>query len=169
VQADSFFARAGYEVLDVAFASRADGEWKVSIPEHVFAGTNMSERNMRKMFIEPLTDGDPFEVADAHTALGYVAPVPTRADRVAVVTRMGRAFDAQPKRSLHDAAGKPVKLDSPVRIRGGGVGAVCAAGTLPQIFINGYRMGGFCERKEHLSADGGDPSAGHPLARSERS
>src|SRR6476661_3507449 len=42
---------------------------------------------VRKMFIEPLQPGDPFEVSDADTMLAYVAPNAKKPDQVAILTR----------------------------------------------------------------------------------
>jgi peroxiredoxin/glutaredoxin len=125
---------------------------------------HVSDRTIRKMFIEPLTDGDPFEVSDADTMLDYLAPAATRPDRVAVLTREGCSFCAEAKRLLRDAAIEFVEIDLPVRIRSRALGAIAAADTLPQVFVNGYRIGGLTELTQHLSAQGGDPDTGHSPA-----
>ena len=44
---------------------------------------------IEKMFIEPEKAGDPFEVSDADTMLGYLNPKAKKPDQVAILTREG--------------------------------------------------------------------------------
>ena len=98
---------------------------------------------IRKMFIEPQKAGDPFEVSDADTMLDYINPKAKKPDQVAIFTRDGCSFCAKAKALLtemgYDYAEIP--LDHNVRTRV--VGAIAGAQTVPQVFINGVRIGGW--------------------------
>jgi glutaredoxin-like protein len=98
---------------------------------------------IEKMFIEPQKPGDPFEVSDADTMLAYINPQAKKPDQVAILTREGCSFCAKAKALLtelgYDYAEIP--LDHKVRTRV--VGAITGAQTVPQVFINGQRIGGW--------------------------
>jgi len=98
---------------------------------------------VQKMFIEPQKAGDPFEVSDADTMLAYVNPKAKKPDQVAIFTRENCSFCAKAKALLtemgYDYAEIP--LDHKVRTRV--IGAVTGAQTVPQVFINGVRVGGW--------------------------
>ena len=98
---------------------------------------------VEKMFIEPQKPGDPFEVSDADTMLAYVNPTAKKPDQVAILTREGCASCAKAKDLLrrlgYDYAEVP--LGHPIRARV--VGAIAGAQTVPQVFINGQRIGGW--------------------------
>ena len=100
---------------------------------------------IRKMFIEPQKPGDPFEVSDADTMLAWINPQAKKPDQVAILTREGCSFCAKAKALLtergYDYAEIP--LDHQVRTRV--VGAIAGAQTVPQVFINGERIGGWEE------------------------
>lgn len=97
---------------------------------------------IEKMFIEPQKPGDPFEVSDADTMLDYVAPKAKRPDQVALLSREGCPFCASAKRMLSDAGYDYVEVPLPHTIRTKAVGAIAAAQTVPQVFINGKLIGG---------------------------
>jgi glutaredoxin-like protein len=98
---------------------------------------------VQKMFIEPEKAGDPFEVSDADTMLAFINPNAKKPDQVAILTREGCGFCAKAKALLtemgYDYAEIP--LDHKVRTRV--VGAIAGAQTVPQVFINGTRIGGW--------------------------
>jgi glutaredoxin-like protein len=98
---------------------------------------------IQKMFIEPQKAGDPFEVSDADTMLDYINPKAKKPDQVAILTRDGCSFCAKAKALLtemgYDYAEIP--LDHKVRTRV--VGAIAGAQTVPQVFMNGVRIGGW--------------------------
>ena len=97
---------------------------------------------VQKMFIEPQKPGDPFEVSDADTLLAYVNPKAKKPDQVAILTREGCGYCAKAKALLTDLGYDyaEVPLAHPVRSRV--VGAVTGESTVPQVFINGQRIGG---------------------------
>jgi len=98
---------------------------------------------IEKMFIEPQKPGDPFEVSDADTMLAYLNPKANKPDQVAILTREGCSFCAKAKALLtklgYDYAEIP--LDHKVRTRV--VGAIAGAQTVPQVFVNGEKIGGW--------------------------
>jgi glutaredoxin-like protein len=97
---------------------------------------------VRKMFIEPEKAGDPFEVSDADTLLAYVNPKAKKPDQVAILTRDGCQSCAKAKALLTDLGYEYAEVPLAHRERSRIVGAVTGEGTVPQVFINGQRIGG---------------------------
>ncbi len=97
---------------------------------------------VQKMFIEPKKAGDPFEVSDADTMLAHVNPHAKKPDQVAILTREGCGYCAKAKALLteHGYAYAEVPLTHVNRSRV--VGAMTGEGTVPQVFVNGQRIGG---------------------------
>ncbi len=100
---------------------------------------------VEKMFIEPQKAGDPFEVSDADTMLAYIAPDARKPDQVAILTREGCGYCARAKKLLKDLGYDYAELSLGHRNRSRILGAVAGAGTVPQVFVNGQRIGGFEE------------------------
>ncbi|HZM36560.1 MAG TPA: glutathione peroxidase [Burkholderiales bacterium] len=96
---------------------------------------------IEKMFIEPEKAGDPFEVSDADTMLGYINPKAKKPDQVAIFTREGCGYCTKAKHLLTQLGYRyaEVSLDNSERSRV--VGAVTGKGTVPQVFINGQHIG----------------------------
>ena len=95
-----------------------------------------------KMFIEPDKPGDPFEVSDADTMLNYIAPHADKPLNVTVFSREGCPFCIRAKGMLHDAN---IEFDELVLNRDfneSTIRAVSGETTVPQIFIDGERIGG---------------------------
>lgn len=95
-----------------------------------------------KMFIEPVKDGDPFEVSDADTMLAYVAPNYKPQPSIAIFTKPGCPHCAQAKALLTDKgwAYEEIVLGkdaSTVAVR-----AITGKTSVPQIFIGGEYIGG---------------------------
>jgi len=97
---------------------------------------------VQKMFIEPEQPGDPFEVSDADTLLAYVNPHARKPDQVAIFTREGCQFCAKAKSLLADLGYDYAEIPLPHTTRSRIVGAVTGEKTVPQVFINGERIGG---------------------------
>ncbi|MEO8305192.1 MAG: glutathione peroxidase [Betaproteobacteria bacterium] len=95
-----------------------------------------------KMFIEPEKAGDPFEVSDADTLLAYVNPHARKPDQVAIFTREGCPSCARAKRLLTEAGYDYAEIPLAHTQRSRIVGAVTGEGTVPQVFVNGQRIGG---------------------------
>jgi len=97
---------------------------------------------IEKMFIEPQKPGDPFEVSDADTMLGYINSSAVLPKRVTLFTKPGCPHCARAKKLLTD---NHFKYEEIVL---GGKGltystltAVTGQGTTPQIYIDGVHVG----------------------------
>lgn len=97
---------------------------------------------VQKMFIEPQKPGDPFEVSDADTMLAYVNPKAKLPDQVAILTREGCQYCAKAKALLSAIGYDYAEVPLPHTTRSRVVGAIAAATTVPQVFINGTHIGG---------------------------
>jgi glutaredoxin-like protein len=100
---------------------------------------------VEKMFVEPQKPGDPFEVSDADTMLAYINPNAKKPDQVAILTREGCQFCAKAKALLTERGYDYVEVPLDHKIRSRVVGAIANAQTVPQVFINGERIGGWEE------------------------
>ncbi len=96
---------------------------------------------IEKMFIEPNEPGDPFGVSDADTMLAHVAPQAAKPLDVTVMTRKGCPFCARAKGMLADAgiAFEELELNRDYSERS--LRAISGATTVPQVFVNGERIG----------------------------
>ncbi|MDT8451613.1 MAG: glutathione peroxidase [Gammaproteobacteria bacterium] len=105
---------------------------------------------VEKMFIEPDLPGDPFEVSDADTMLAYVAPEATVPADVAIFTREGCEFCVRAKGMLRDAG---IDFQEMVLNRDyteATLRAISDKATVPQVFINGERIGGSEELEAYM-------------------
>jgi len=97
---------------------------------------------IEKQFIEPEKEGDPFEVSDADTMLAYVNPQARKPDQVAIFTREGCGFCARAKVLLKEHGYDYAEITLPHQQRSRVVGAITGETSVPQVFINGTRIGG---------------------------
>ncbi len=97
---------------------------------------------IEKMFIEPDVPGDPFEVSDADTMLAYVAPQAPKPLDVTVFSREGCPFCVKAKGLLHDAGIDFDELVLNQDFNETTIRAISGETTVPQVFINGERIGG---------------------------
>jgi glutathione-dependent peroxiredoxin len=106
---------------------------------------------IEKMFIEPEKDGDPFEVSDADTMLKYVAPKAVAPEPITIFTKPGCSFCATAKSMLKEAglAYEEITLGHGITTRT--LNAVAGAGTTPQVFAGGKKIGGSEELQAWLS------------------
>jgi glutaredoxin-like protein len=100
---------------------------------------------VEKMFVEPQKPGDPFEVSDADTMLAYINPKAKKPDQVAILTREGCGYCAKAKTLLTELGYDYVEVLLDHKVRSRIVGAIANAQTVPQIFVNGTRIGGWEE------------------------
>jgi len=100
---------------------------------------------VEKMFVEPQKPGDPFEVSDADTMLAYINPKAKKPDQVAILTREGCSFCAKAKSLLTELGYDYVEVPLDHKVRSRVVGAIANAQTVPQVFVNGTRIGGWEE------------------------
>jgi glutaredoxin-like protein len=106
---------------------------------------------IEKMFIEPDEPGDPFEVSDADTMLGFVAPGAGKPLDVTVFTREGCPYCVRAKGLLRDAG---VDFDELVLNRDYSemtLRAVAGVSMVPQVFVNGEHIGGSDALETYLS------------------
>jgi glutaredoxin-like protein len=106
---------------------------------------------VEKMFVEPKKPGDPFEVSDAATMLAYINPKARKPDQIAVLTRDGCQFCAQAKALLAEHGFDYVEIPLSHKVRVQALGAIAGAQTVPQVFINGQRIGGYDELKRWVA------------------
>lgn len=93
---------------------------------------------VKKMFIEPQKDGDPFEVSDADTMLRYVAPNTKAPHDVLLFTKAGCSHCARAKAALAAKGWHYAEVQAtPRRLR-----AVSGKATTPQVFVDGKYIGG---------------------------
>jgi glutaredoxin-like protein len=97
---------------------------------------------IRKMFIEPEKDGDPFEVSDAETLLRYLDPDAQPPEPVTIFTKPGCAFCTRAKELLDGAVMPYEEITLGKGITSRTLQAVAGASTTPQVFIGGRKIGG---------------------------
>ena len=95
-----------------------------------------------KMFIEPDLPGDPFEVSDADTMLRYLAPNASKPLDVTVFSRDGCPYCVAAKQALRNAGIAFEELVLNRDYTEQTLRAVAYAATVPQVFVNGARIGG---------------------------
>jgi glutaredoxin-like protein len=106
---------------------------------------------IEKMFIEPDVPGDPFEVSDADTMLEHIAPNAAKPLDVSVFSRDGCPYCVRAKGMLHDAGIKFEELVLNRDFTEASIRAVSGESTVPQVFINGERIGGSEAVEEYLA------------------
>ena len=93
---------------------------------------------IKKMFIEPERDGDPFEVSDADTMLKFLAPDAMAPHDILMFTKPGCGHCARAKKLLAERGLAYEEVSSsPRRLR-----ATTGRATTPQVFIDGKHIGG---------------------------
>ncbi len=109
---------------------------------------------IEKMFIEPEKDGDPFEVSDADTLLNYLAPGAKAPEPITIFSKPGCPFCAKAKALLNEAGLRYEDISLGHGITSRTLYAVAGAGTAPQVFAGGRKIGGSEELAAWLSARG---------------
>ena len=119
------------EKADLGFGPRS---WRYS----------MLVRNgvVEKMFVEPNKPGDPFEVSDADTMLAYLAPGAKAPEPITVFTKPGCPFCTKAKSLLREAGLRFEEISLGNGITSRSLYAVAGAGTAPQVFCGGQKIGG---------------------------
>ncbi len=103
---------------------------------------------IKKMFIEPDVDGDPFQVSDADTMLKYLDPKASAPHDVLMFTRPGCGYCAKAKKLLETRGWAYDEVPaSPRRLR-----AVSSKASTPQVFIDGAYVGGADDLEKWLGA-----------------
>lgn len=106
---------------------------------------------IEKMFIEPMKDGDPFEVSDAVTMLRYIDPNAVLPTDAVVITRDGCPFCYKAKVMLEDNGIEYVEL-SLEAIGLTALRALSGRETVPQVFLNGKHIGGSDDLATYMAA-----------------
>ncbi len=102
---------------------------------------------IKKMFIEPDKEGDPFEVSDADTMLRYLDPKAKPPRDVVMFTKPGCSYCTKAKKLLDERGWSYDEVAaSPRRLR-----AVSAKSSTPQVFVDGAYIGG-CDELEAFLA-----------------
>lgn len=107
---------------------------------------------IEKMFIEPDQPGDPFERSDADNMLAYLAPNAPAPLDVTVLTREGCPFCVRAKGLLNDAGIDFEELVLNRDYTERSLRAVAGGTTVPQVFVNGARVGGSDDLETWLQA-----------------
>ena len=102
---------------------------------------------IKKMFIEPEKDGDPFEVSDADTMLKYLDPNAKPPHDVLLFTKPGCSFCAKAKKLLGDKGWAYEEVASTPR----NLRAVSGKASTPQVFIDGKYIGDSEELESFLA------------------
>jgi len=107
---------------------------------------------VKKMFIEPQVDGDPFEVSDADTMLDYVAPKAAKPRFFTLFTKHGCPHCARAKKLLDEKhmLYEEIELSKSVTTRS--LRAVCGGATTPQVFLDGKRIGSADELEAYFAS-----------------
>lgn len=105
-----------------------------------------------KMFIEPEVAGDPFEVSDAETMLGYINPKASKPKLISLFTKVGCPFCARAKAMLQEGGMDYEEIVLGKEITTRSLQAVTGATTVPQVFIDGTRIGGSEDLAAYLGA-----------------
>ena len=102
-------------------------------------------------FVEPIKEGDPFEVSDADTMLKFVAPNWKPQESIAIFTKPGCPFCAKAKAALQEKglAYEEIVLGKDASIVS--VRAITGKVTAPQVFIGGKYIGGSEDLEAYLA------------------
>ncbi|MFO7808329.1 glutathione peroxidase [Guyparkeria sp.] len=114
----------------------------------------VKDGTIEKMFIEPEKPGDPYEVSDADTMLDWLAPNAKKPHSIMLFSRKGCPFCARAKGMLHDAELEfdEIIVGDDVNLRA--LRAVAQTETVPQVYVDGQRVGGSEEVETWLKQNG---------------
>ncbi len=104
-----------------------------------------------KMFIEPELPGDPYGVSDADTMLAYVAPDAGKPLDVTVMSRDGCPFCVRAEEALRNAGIDYEELILNQDYTDRSLRAIAGSASVPQVFMNGNRIGGADDLERWLS------------------
>jgi len=106
---------------------------------------------VEKMFIEADVPGDPFDVSDADTMLEYINPQAVKPAAVSIMTKPGCPFCSTAKDMLTEQGIRyeEINVGHDASLRS--VRAITGESTVPQIFIDGQRIGGADALEQYFS------------------
>ena len=144
---------------DIAFLPDGNGEFSEKMGLLVDkSGIGFGKRSWRysmlvedgvikKMFLEPEKEGDPFEVSDADAMLKYLDPNAKAPHDVLMFTKPGCSFCTKAKQLLADKGWAYEEVaSSPRNLR-----AVSGKASTPQVFVDGKHIGGSEELETFLA------------------
>ncbi|MCZ6892460.1 MAG: glutaredoxin domain-containing protein [Gammaproteobacteria bacterium] len=133
-------SKEGQKVPDVEFRARHAHEW-IDLSSSELISMLVRDGVVEKMFVEPELEGDPYEVSDADTMLGYIAPAAHKPAEATIFSRKGCAHCVRAKQTLDHAeiAYEELVLDRDFTDRS--LRSVTGRTTFPQVFINGKLVG----------------------------
>lgn len=105
---------------------------------------------VQRMFIEPEEPGDPFKVSDADTMLRYLAPQAKAPPSIVVLSRPGCPHCHRAKAALQAAGLEYEELVLNRDCRQATLLALAGSGMVPQVFVDGVRIGGADELEAWL-------------------
>lgn len=116
---------------------------------------------IEKAFVEPDKPGDPFEVSDADTMLGYLAPEATTPPEVTLFTKPGCSFCARAKQLLRDHGLRFEEIELGHGVSYSSLHNVTGRRTAPQIYIDGVHIDGLAGLERHFAekSASGEPAA----------
>lgn len=128
------FTKAMGMLVDKSFIGFGPRSWRYSM----FVENGV----IKKMFIEPEVEGDPFEVSDAETMLKYLNPKAKVPKCVTIFTKEGCPFCAKAKALLRKKG--VIYEEIPVGNKCSVQALLGVAGkmTVPQVYIEGEHIGG---------------------------
>ena len=112
----------------------------------------VKDGKIEKMFIEPDTPGDPFEVSDADTMLEYINPSASKPKLVSMISKPGCSHCQRARVALEEAGMNYEEI----KVGQGGLSlttlkAVSGNATTPQVFIDGELIGGADQLIQYLN------------------
>lgn len=105
---------------------------------------------VEKAFVEPDEPGDPFHVSDADTLLRYIAPDFQPQQSITVFTKPGCTFCHKAKQQLMDAGLHFEEIVLGQDATSVSLMAVSGSSKVPQVFIDGHRIGGSDHLERYL-------------------
>ena len=105
---------------------------------------------IEKMFIEPEKEGDPLEVSDADTMLGYINPKAVAPEPVVIFAKPGCPHCARAKALLEAKGYRYDEISLGKHITSSTLRAVSGSGTWPQVFIGGKLIGNADDLESHF-------------------
>jgi len=106
---------------------------------------------VKKMFIEPMKDGDPFEVSDADTMLRYIDPKAKAPEAISIFTKPGCPFCAKAKELLQTHELKYEEIVLGKDATSVSLQAIVGKNTVPQVYMGGKLIGGSEELERYFA------------------
>ncbi len=110
----------------------------------------VEDKKIKKMFIEPEKEGDPFEVSDADTMAEYLFPNMEKPVNISILTKRGCPYCLKAKELLNAKGYTYEELVLGEDITTNGLFAMSGKNTVPQVFIDGKHIGGSEDLAKHL-------------------